>query len=161
VFAYHVNDPQRYGVVTFDSQQRAIDIAEKPAQPKSNYAVTGLYFYGPDVVPIARDLRPSARGELEITDVNRIYLAAGRLHVELLGRGSAWLDTGTHESLLDASNFVSVLEKRQGLKIGCPEEVAWRMGFIDTPQFRRLIEPLQKTGYGRHLLQVVERNEPG
>jgi glucose-1-phosphate thymidylyltransferase len=159
VFAYHVNDPQRYGVVTFDAHQRAIDIAEKPAEPKSNYAVTGLYFYGPDVVQIARDLKPSARGELEITDVNRIYLTAGRLHVEILGRGSAWLDTGTHESLLDASNFVSVLEKRQGLKIGCPEEVAWRMGFIDTPQFRRLIEPLQKTSYGKHLSQVVERAE--
>jgi glucose-1-phosphate thymidylyltransferase len=155
VFAYHVHDPERYGVVTFDDDHRAIDIAEKPAAPKSNYAVTGLYFYDPDVVAMARDLKPSARGELEITDVNRLYLTQGRLHVEILGRGSAWLDTGTHESLLDAANFVAVLEKRQGLQIGCPEEVAWRMGFISTDQLAKLAEPLRKTGYGQHLLNLV------
>lgn len=157
VFAYHVNDPQRYGVVTFDDRQRAIDIAEKPVNPRSNYAVTGLYFYDPDVVRIARDLKPSARGELEITDVNRIYLTEERLHVEILGRGSAWFDTGTHESLLDAANFVAVLEKRQGLQIGCPEEIAWRMGFITTDQLARLAEPLQKTAYGQHLLNLARQ----
>lgn len=157
VFAYHVHDPERYGVVTFGDDHRAIDIAEKPAAPKSNYAVTGLYFYDPDVVAMARDLKPSARGELEITDVNRLYLAQGRLHVEILGRGSAWLDTGTHESLLDAANFVAVLEKRQGLQIGCPEEVAWRMGFISTDQLAKLAEPLRKTGYGQHLLNLVRQ----
>jgi glucose-1-phosphate thymidylyltransferase len=158
VFAYHVHDPQRYGVVAFDDRQRAIDIAEKPPNPKSNYAVTGLYFYDPDVIRIARDLKPSPRGELEITDVNRIYLTEGRLHVEILGRGSAWLDTGTHDSLLDAANFVAVLEKRQGLQIGCPEEVAWRMGFITTEQLARLAEPLQKTGYGQHLLNLANQS---
>lgn len=157
VFAYHVHDPQRYGVVAFDDQQRAIDIAEKPSNPKSNYAVTGLYFYDPEVIRIARDLKPSPRGELEITDVNRIYLTEGRLHVEILGRGSAWLDTGTHDSLLDAANFVAVLEKRQGLQIGCPEEVAWRMGFITTEQLAGLGEPLQKTGYGQHLLNLAKQ----
>jgi glucose-1-phosphate thymidylyltransferase len=157
VFAYHVHDPERYGVVTFGDDHRAIDIAEKPAAPKSNYAVTGLYFYDPDVVAMARDLKPSARGELEITDVNRLYLTQGRLHVEILGRGSAWLDTGTHESLLDAANFVAVLEKRQGLQIGCPEEVAWRMGFISTDQLAKLAEPLSKTGYGQHLLNLVRQ----
>lgn len=157
VFAYHVHDPQRYGVVAFDNRHQAIDIAEKPANPKSNFAVTGLYFYDPDVIRIARELKPSARGELEITDVNRVYLAEGRLHVEILGRGSAWLDTGTHDSLLDAANFVAVLEKRQGLQIGCPEEVAWRMGFITTEQLARLAEPLQKTGYGQHLLNLAKQ----
>jgi glucose-1-phosphate thymidylyltransferase len=160
VFAYHVNDPQRYGVVAFDDRQRAIDIAEKPEHPKSNYAVTGLYFYDPDVVRIARDLKPSARGELEITDVNRIYLTEERLHVEILGRGSAWLDTGTHDSLLDAANFVAVLEKRQGLQIGCPEEVAWRMEFITTEQLLRLADPLKKTGYGQHLLNLAKQSSP-
>jgi glucose-1-phosphate thymidylyltransferase len=161
VFAYHVHDPQRYGVVAFDADRRAVDIAEKPDRPKSNYAVTGLYFYDPSVVAIARDLKPSPRGELEITDVNRTFLEQGRLHVEILGRGSAWLDTGTHESLLDAANFVAVLEKRQGLQIGSPEEVAWRMGFIDADQLLRLAEPLRKTAYGQQLLSLVRSTASG
>ena len=157
VFGYYVRDPQRYGVVHFDRDGRVLDIEEKPAAPKSNYAVTGLYFYDNDVVSIARDIRPSARGELEITDVNRAYLQRGDLNVELLGRGYAWLDTGTHESLLSAGNFVQVVESRQGLKISCPEEIAFRMGYIDTAQLARLAEPLTKNGYGEYLQSILAR----
>lgn len=156
VFAYPVTDPERYGVVSFDNAGRAIHLEEKPTQPQSRYAVTGLYFYDPDVVNMARAVRPSARGELEITDVNRAYLEAGRLQVEVMGRGMAWLDTGTHESLLEASTFIETIEKRQGLKISSPEETAYRMGFIDADQVRRLAEPLAKTGYGRYLLTMLE-----
>ncbi|MDE2121927.1 MAG: glucose-1-phosphate thymidylyltransferase RfbA [Betaproteobacteria bacterium] len=155
VFAYHVLDPERYGVVEFDAQGRAVSIEEKPARPKSNYAVTGLYFYDADVVDIAATLRPSPRGELEITDVNRIYLERSRLHVSTLGRGYAWLDTGTHESLLDAGQFIATLEKRQGLKVSCPEEVAWRQGWIDAVQLQRLAEPMRKNGYGQYLLRLL------
>ena len=157
VFGYYVRDPQRYGVVHFDRDGRVLDIEEKPANPKSNYAITGLYFYDNDVVSIARDIRPSARGELEITDVNRAYLQRGDLNVELLGRGYAWLDTGTHESLLSAGNFVQVVESRQGLKISCPEEIAFRMGYIDTAQLARLAEPLTKNGYGEYLQSILAR----
>lgn len=157
VFGYYVRDPERYGVVEFDSDGRVLDIQEKPPEPRSNYAVTGLYFYDNDVVAIARDIRPSARGELEITDVNRAYLARGDLNVELLGRGYAWLDTGTHESLLAASNFVQVVESRQGLKISCPEEIALRMGFIDIEQLARLAVPLAKNAYGQYLQALVAR----
>ena len=165
VFAYHVSDPQRYGVIAFDSRRRALSLEEKPAIPQSNYAVTGLYFYDPDVVEIAASLRPSARGELEITDINKAYLKRGRLSVEVLGRGFAWLDTGTPESLLSASSFVQTIEQRQGLKISCPEEVAYRMGFIDAAQLKALAEPLSKSGYGRYLrglleLGELERHEP-
>jgi glucose-1-phosphate thymidylyltransferase len=157
VFGYYVRDPERYGVVSFDSQGRAVAIEEKPKQPKSNYAVTGLYFYDNDVVNVAKNIRPSARGELEITDVNRVYLERGQLNVELLGRGYAWLDTGTHESLLAAAHFVQVVEQRQGLKVACPEEIAWRMKFIDDQQLLRLAEPLAKSGYGQYLMELLER----
>ena len=152
VFGYNVTDPSAYGVVSFDAQGRAETIEEKPAQPRSNYAVTGLYFYDGTAVERAKAIRPSERGELEITDLNRSYLSDGELHVELMGRGFAWLDTGTHASLLDAGNFVRIIEERQGLKISCPEEIAWRMGFIDDNQLEALAEPLKKSGYGQYLL---------
>jgi glucose-1-phosphate thymidylyltransferase len=155
VFAYHVNDPERYGVVEFDPQRRAISIEEKPAAPRSNYAVTGLYFYDNDVLDIAASIRPSARGELEITDVNRAYLRAGRLNVEIMGRGMAWLDTGTHESLLQASEFIQTIEQRQGLKIACPEEIAYRAGWISAADVAREAEPLKKNGYGQYLLRLL------
>ena len=155
VFAYHVNDPERYGVVEFDKQMTALSIEEKPKAPKSNWAVTGLYFYDGDVVDIARDLKPSARGELEITDVNRAYLERGDLSVELMGRGYAWLDTGTPDSLLEAAEFVRVLEKRQGFKIACPEEVAYQKGFIDAAQVERLADALGKSAYGAYLRTVI------
>ncbi|MFP5441245.1 MAG: glucose-1-phosphate thymidylyltransferase RfbA [Gammaproteobacteria bacterium] len=156
VFGYYVNDPERYGVVEFDKAGRAVSIEEKPKQPKSNYAVTGLYFYDNDVVGIARDIKPSARGELEITDVNRAYLEAGKLNVELMGRGYAWLDTGTHASLLEATNFVQILQSRQGLQICCPEEIAWRQRWIGDEQLRRQAEPLAKNDYGRYLLNLLQ-----
>ncbi|HMB30562.1 MAG TPA: glucose-1-phosphate thymidylyltransferase RfbA [Desulfohalobiaceae bacterium] len=156
VFGYYVKDPHRYGVVGFDDSQKVTSIEEKPARPKSNYAVTGLYFYDNQVIEIAKGVQPSERGELEITDVNMAYLEQGNLAVEILGRGTAWLDTGTHDSLLDAANFVKVLEDRQGLKIGCPEEVAYRMGFINADHLVRIAEPLKKSGYGRYLMSVLE-----
>lgn len=155
IFAYWVRDPERYGVVTFDHDYRAVAIEEKPAHPESNYAVVGLYFYDNDVIEIAKGLKPSARGELEITDVNQVYLERGDLKVELLGRGSAWLDTGTHEALLQANNFIGMLEARQGLRIACPEEVAWRMGFIDAAQLEHLAQPLKSSGYGQYLLDIM------
>jgi glucose-1-phosphate thymidylyltransferase len=160
VFAYRVNNPQAYGVVEFDGDGRALSIEEKPAKPKSNYAVTGLYFYDNTVIDIARGLKPSARGELEITDVNSAYLRAGSLSVAMLGRGVAWLDTGTHESLLDAGQFIETIETRQGLKIACPEEVAFRMGYIDAAQVERLAEPYKKSGYGQYLLAMLRENPP-
>jgi len=158
VFAYYVSDPERYGVVVLDADRKAVDLEEKPAQPKSHYAVTGLYMYDNEVVDIARSIKPSARGELEITDVNNSYMAQGKLHVELFDRGTAWLDTGTIQSLLDAANFIRVLEERQGLKIACPEEIAWRQGFIDAGQLRTLAEKLQKSGYGDYLLQLLDNS---
>jgi len=156
VFAYHVVDPERYGVVVLDADNRPVEIEEKPAHPRSNYAVTGLYFYDGDVVTIAKGLKPSARGELEITDLNRQYLNAGKLTVEIFGRGTAWLDTGTHDSLVEAATFVHVLEARQGLKVACPEEIAFRMGYIDADQVRRLAEPMRNNSYGQYLLRLVD-----
>jgi glucose-1-phosphate thymidylyltransferase len=156
VFAYHVHDPERYGVAEFDAQGRVLSIEEKPAQPKSNFAVTGLYFYDPQVVALAKELKPSARGELEITDLNRRYLEQGQLHVELMGRGYAWLDTGTHDSLLEAGQFIATLEKRQGLKVSCPEEIAYRHGWISAAQLEALARPLAKNGYGQYLLRLLE-----
>ncbi|MDO9235724.1 MAG: glucose-1-phosphate thymidylyltransferase RfbA [Aquabacterium sp.] len=155
VFAYHVQDPERYGVVDFDAQHRALSIEEKPKTPKSNYAVTGLYFYDNQVCDIAADTQPSPRGELEITDVNARYLAMGQLNVEIMGRGYAWLDTGTHDSLLEAGQFISTLEKRQGLKVACPEEIAFRSGWIGAEQLQKLAQPMLKNGYGQYLLKVL------
>ena len=155
VFAYYVNDPERYGVVDFDANGIARDIEEKPANPRSHYAVTGLYFYDNDEVDIAKNIAPSPRGELEITDVNKVYLARGDLHVEVMSRGTAWLDTGTHNSLLDAANFIRVVEERQGLKIACPEEVAYRQGYIDAAMLEALANPLLKSGYGEYLLGLL------
>jgi glucose-1-phosphate thymidylyltransferase len=156
VFAYYVKDPERYGVVHFDKQGKALGIEEKPKQPKSSYAVTGLYFYDNGIVDVAKAQKPSARGELEITDSNMAYLNKGMLNVEIIGRGVAWLDTGTHESLLDAANFIETIENRQGLKVACPEEVAFRQGFIDAAQVDKLAQPLAKTGYGQYLLKVIK-----
>ena len=155
VFAYHVQDPERYGVVAFDAQQRALSIEEKPQAPRSNYAVTGLYFYDEQVCDIAAAIKPSARGELEITEVNAQYLRQAQLEVEIMGRGYAWLDTGTHDSLLEAGQFIATLERRQGLKVACPEEIAYRSGWIDAAQLERLAAPMMKNGYGRYLIQVL------
>ena len=156
IFAYHVNDPERYGVVVLDESQHAVDLEEKPVKPKSHYAVTGLYMYDNDVVDVAKSIKPSVRGELEITDVNKVYLERGSLKVELFDRGTAWLDTGTIQSLLDASNFIRVLEERQGLRIACPEEIAYRQHFIDANQLEALVAPLKNSGYGQYLLQLLE-----
>ena len=157
VFAYHVNDPERYGVVDFDEDMNVLSIEEKPEKPKSNYAVPGLYYYDNEVVAYARSLKPSPRGELEITDINKIYLQRNRLKVALMNRGTAWLDTGTIDSLIQAGTFVQVIEERQGLKIGCPEEIAYRMGFIDKEQLEKLAQPLMKSGYGRYLIKIMEQ----
>ncbi|GAB6407306.1 glucose-1-phosphate thymidylyltransferase RfbA [Pseudomonas sp. MHK4] len=156
VFAYHVNDPERYGVVEFDGQGKAISLEEKPLKPKSNFAVTGLYFYDQDVVEMAKSIKPSARGELEITDLNSLYLEQGNLSVEIMGRGYAWLDTGTHDSLLDASQFIATLERRQGLKVACPEEIAFRQKWIDADQLQKLAAPLAKNGYGQYLNRLLQ-----
>ena len=156
VFAYHVQDPERYGVAEFDRNNKVISLEEKPLKPKSNFAVTGLYFYDQDVVPLAESLKPSARGELEITDLNRLYLEKQRLHIEVMGRGYAWLDTGTHESLLEASQFIATLENRQGLKVACPEEIAYRQKWIDVSQLEKLAAPLIKSGYGQYLNRVLQ-----
>jgi glucose-1-phosphate thymidylyltransferase len=156
VFAYHVHDPERYGVVEFDKEGKAISLEEKPLEPKSNYAVTGLYFYDNSVVEMAKRLKPSHRGELEITDINRIYMEQGRMSVAMMGRGYAWLDTGTHQSLIEASNFIQTIELRQGLKVACPEEIAFRKGFIDAEQVKKLAAPLVKNDYGKYLLKMVK-----
>jgi glucose-1-phosphate thymidylyltransferase len=156
VFAYHVHDPERYGVVEFDANQRALSIEEKPNAPKSSYAVTGLYFYDNDVCNVAADIKPSARGELEITDVNRCYLQRGKLNVEIMGRGFAWLDTGTHDSLLEAASFIATLQKRQGLQVACPEEIAYRQGWIGAAELQKLATPLAKNGYGTYLLNLLK-----
>lgn len=156
VFAYHVHDPERYGVAEFNDEGKVLSLEEKPAKPKSNYAVTGLYFYDNQVIDLAKDLKPSPRGELEITDLNRLYLEQGKLNVEIMGRGYAWLDTGTHESLLEAGQFIATLENRQGLKVACPEEIAFRQKWIDAEQVRKLAKPLSKNGYGKYLMQIVK-----
>lgn len=156
VFSYHVHDPERYGVAEFDKDGKVLSLEEKPSEPKSNYAVTGLYFYDNQAVDLVRDLKPSARGELEITDLNKLYLAQNQLHVEAMGRGYAWLDTGTHDSLLDASQFIATIESRQGLKVACPEEIAFRQGWIDAEQLNKLAAPLAKNGYGQYLLGLMK-----